>query len=195
MEKSFLCDECKPLGYCRKYTKTKENNYTVISRAEGNFQLPPGLFDNNTNPSLQITDLTKSLTDTEIKNWVNVRTDNKEANTKFGRKLQQAHDLFHQDEFEQASYLYLDILQTRNDCEEAWKGIAAAYYFLGKYADAESSSAVLNNRFDNGFNERFTKKCEKMLLQIEKDKSNQDLPVELDFSIATIQPQMVLKAV
>jgi hypothetical protein len=43
-----------------------------------------------------------------------VRTDIKEATTKFGKKLKQAHDLFHQYEFEQASYMYLDINFPKN---------------------------------------------------------------------------------
>ena len=44
------------------------------------------------------------ITEREISNIVNVRTDIKEATTKFGKKLQQAHDLFHQDDFEQAKH-------------------------------------------------------------------------------------------
>ena len=61
----------------------------------------------------------------------------------FGKKLQQAHDLFHQQEFEQASYVYQDILETRNDCDEVRIGLAAAFYFLGKYINLK----LLKNKF------------------------------------------------
>ena len=97
--------------------------------------------------------------DADIKNWINIQTEIIGASPKFSKKLQQAHDLFHQDEYEQASYLYLDILQTRNECTEAWAGLSAAYYFLGKYEDAISSA----NHLQMGFARWFSKRCEIMI--------------------------------
>ncbi len=80
------------------------------------------------------------------KTIVNIRTDIKEASTKFGKKLQQAHDLFHQDEFEQASYMYQDIIETRSDITD------------------------LNLSFVN----RFVKACEKKMVIGEEKKEKQE---------------------
>ena len=72
---------------------------------------------------------TNLITERDISQWVPIRTTIKDANTNFGKKLQQAHELFHQDEFEQASYMYQDMLETRNDCDEVIVGLAAAFFF------------------------------------------------------------------
>ena len=79
---------------------------------------------------------------------------------KSGKKLQQAHDLFHQEEYEQASYLYQDVLQTRNDCNEALVGLCTTYYFLGKYEEAVSAAINLPNWKYADFINKFSKKCE-----------------------------------
>ena len=78
------------------------------------------------------------------------------------RIKQHAHDLFHQDEFEQASYLYLDILQSRSDCNEARVGLSAAYYFLGNYNQAVSYAIHSSNSITATFLNRFHKQCEVM---------------------------------
>ena len=127
----MLCERCQHVGYCIADT--------IVTLA-----------------------LEKLLpaTDAEIRNFVNVRTDIKEATTMLGKKIQQAHDLFHQDEYEQASFLYLDILQTRNDINEAWAGLAACNYFLAKYEEAVVASANLNMFSNIDFIKRFALKCE-----------------------------------
>ena len=132
-EDPLLCDHCKAYGYCI---------------GEANVQLD----DQYLEPA----------SEREIRNWVNVQTDVKEVGTRFSKKIQQAHDLFHQDEFEQASYLYLDILQSRNDCTEAAKGLSAAYYFLGNYKQALSYASYLPDRTNQPFLNRFYKQCEIM---------------------------------
>jgi hypothetical protein len=88
-----------------------------------------------------------------------VRTDIKEASTQFVKKFQQAHDLFHQDEFEQASYMYLDIIETRTDITEAWRGICASFYFLGKYDEAVAACLNPNTHLESSFVNRFVKGC------------------------------------
>ena len=96
----------------------------------------------------------------EISNIVNVRTDIKERSTQLEKKLQHAHDFFHRDEFEQASYLYLDIIETRTDITEAWKGICASFYFIGKYVEAVATCLNSNCNLDITFINRFIKRCE-----------------------------------
>lgn len=132
-EDPLLCDHCKAYGYCI---------------GEANVQLD----DQYLEPA----------SEREIRNWVNVQTDVKEVGTRFSKKIQQAHDLFHQDEFEQASYLYLDILQSRSDCNEARVGLSAAYYFLGNYNQAVSYAIHSSNSITATFLNRFHKQCEVM---------------------------------
>lgn len=104
----------------------------------------------------------RGASDKEIKNWVEVRTRLIDSSTKTGKKLQEAHDLFHQDEYEQASYVYQDILQSRNDYNEGWVGLSASFYFLGRYEEA--AGAAEHIPFWSGhaqFIERFLLSCEK----------------------------------
>ena len=77
-----------------------------------------------------------------------------------GKKLQQAHDLFHQDEFEQASYIYQDIIETRADITEAWRGICASFYLLGKFEEAGAVCVNPKTNLDSTFVDRFLKACE-----------------------------------
>jgi hypothetical protein len=127
----MLCERCQLLGYCIADS--------IITLSEE--KLMP-------------------ITDAEIRNFVNVRAEKKVATTILGKKIQQAHDLFHQDEYEQASFLYLDILQTRNDINEAWAGLAACNYFLAKYDEAVIACANLYIFSNEDFIKRFTLKCE-----------------------------------
>jgi hypothetical protein len=127
----MLCERCQLLGYCIADS--------IITLSEE--KLMP-------------------ITDAEIRNFVNVRVEKKEATTMLGKKIQQAHDLFHQDEYEQASFLYLDILQTRNDINEAWAGLAACNYFLAKYDEAVIAFANLYIFSSEDFIKKFTLKFE-----------------------------------
>ena len=147
----LLCSKCQIHGYCtaKFYKHPITNELIPIPNSES---IGRSL--------IKLEDKTP-ITDREISNLVNVRTDIKEASTKFGKKLQHAHDLFHQDEFEQASYMYLDIIETRNDITEAWRGLCASFYFLGKYEEAVSACLISNINFGNSFINRFVEECEK----------------------------------
>lgn len=59
-------------------------------------------------------------------------------------QLQKAHDLFHQDQFEEAIVLYRELLITRNDLEEAKAGLAISYFITENYELAEATAATLN---------------------------------------------------
>ena len=83
--------------------------------------------------SVKISIPEKQLTDREISNRVPVRTIDRDAFGKFGKKLQEAHDLFHQMEYEQASYLYRDMLTTHNNSDEVKIGLVASLYFMEHY--------------------------------------------------------------
>lgn len=131
----FLCDKCQKHGYCiEKISKNININELV----------PNSKIISNSTVSAPFSE-SSPITEREISNIVNVRTDIKERSTRLGKKIQMAHDLFHQDEFEQASYMYLDIIETRTDISEAWRGLCVSFYFLGKYDDAVSAS--LNKKF------------------------------------------------
>jgi len=139
---SSLCDKCQQYGYC--IAEDERNKLEALLqkyKAEKLKKFTP-------------------LTEREISQWVPIRTTIKDASTKFGKKLQQAHELFHQDEFEQASYMYQDMLETRNDCDEVMIGLAASFYFLKKYEEASSVAIKINDSFHNKFPYRFTNCCE-----------------------------------
>lgn len=91
--------------------------------------------------------------------------------------MQQAHDLFHQDEFEQASYMYLDIIESRTDITEAWRGICASFYFLGKYDEAVAACLNPNTHLESSFVSRFVKGCEGMTDQVNVYEIAIELPV------------------
>ena len=148
----LLCSECQKHGYCtaKFYKHPATNELIPIPNSKSNKR------------GLKLDDQTP-ITDREISNLVNVSTDIKEASTKFGKKLQHAHDLFHQDEFEQASYMYLDIIETRADITEAWKGLLACFYFLGKYDEAISVSMYNILRIDSSFIDKLVNTCEYLI--------------------------------
>jgi hypothetical protein len=88
-------------------------------------------------------------------------------------------DLFHQYEFEQASYMYLDIIETRTDIAEAWRGICASYYFMGKYDEAVAACLNIHTYFGSTFADRFVKGCEGKIVgedEIVKEKQVQMVP-------------------
>ena len=98
--------------------------------------------------------------DNEICKWVPFRYIAQDSNTATGIKLSKAHDLFHQDEFVQALEIYNDLLETRNDLQEAWIGLAVCLYMLKNYEEAVSASAHLREWSYSKFLELFTTQCE-----------------------------------
>lgn len=156
----FLCTRCQPFGYCLESTGRK-NNRKSIDELQNQIQLE------NT-----------GLTDREIAQWVPLRTTIKDANTKFGKKLQQAHELFHQDEFEQANYMYQDMLETRNDCDEVIIGLSASFYFLKKYEEASSTILRLSISHKLHYPNRFSIQCEKKLIEEKKEMINIEAEIE-----------------
>lgn len=161
-EDPFLCDKCQPLGYCkaaRERSKIEELRHRL-------------------NLSKMKKDI--PLTEREVSHWVPLRTMIKDANTSFGIKLQHAHELFHQDEFEQASYMYLDMLETRNDCEEVKIGLAAALYFLHQYEQAASAALKISSIFKRDWPMRLAHLCEIKLYEQWSELNN---PAALDLEI------------
>ena len=156
----FLCDRCQPFGYCLESVGRK-NNFKSIAEILKEKKLE------NT-----------GLTDREIAQWVPLRTTIKDANTKFGKKLQQAHELFHQDEFEQANYMYQDMLETRNDCDEVIIGLSASFYFLKKYEEASSTILKLSISHKLYYPNRFSIQCEKKLSTEKKEMINIEEEIE-----------------
>jgi len=107
-DKPVLCDACREIGYCLIRFNEKRGKVLPVGR---------------------------EITEKDITRMVPLKTA-LSMNTPMGKKLQQAHDLFHQDEFEQSSYLYHDMFATRNDCSEVRAGLAAALFFLKQYEEA-----------------------------------------------------------
>lgn len=152
-EHSILCSACKVFGYCTKYYYLDEKTNQVQPIEHNSIYKEPISHINSK----------VLLGKNEISELVNLRTEIKEANTSLGRKIQNAHDLFHQDEFEQASYLYQDIVATRSDIQEAWRGLLACFYFLGKYDEAISVSMYNILRIDSSFIDKLVNTCEHLL--------------------------------
>jgi hypothetical protein len=153
IEDPFLCPQCQKHGYCieRFYKEPKTNELIRLPKMESK------------SPQTKLESQTPIST-MEISNIVNVRTDIQEASSNLGKKLQQAHDLFHQDEFEQASYIYLDIIETRNDITEAWRGICASFYFLAKYDEAVAVCVHPKTNLKSTFVDGFLKACEEKMV-------------------------------
>jgi outer membrane protein assembly factor BamD (BamD/ComL family) len=76
--------------------------------------------------------------------------------------------LFHQDEFEQASYIYQDILQTRYDCDEAQIGLVSAFYFLKKYEEAVVIADRYHERWLSAKSNQFVLQC---LIKLSEQKA------------------------
>jgi thioredoxin-like negative regulator of GroEL len=151
----FLCPECRTLGYCKEKVKS-----VALQTARKYLK--------NIVPA----------TEMEISQWVPLKTQIKEVNTKFGKKLQQAHELFHQDEFEQASYMYQDMLETRNDCDEIKIGLSASFYFLHKYDEAITTAIKLDDSLNRYFPSRFAMQCEIKAREIDNNLMPQEALAE-----------------
>jgi tetratricopeptide (TPR) repeat protein len=100
------------------------------------------------------------LTDFQICNWVPLRYIAQDSTTQGGIRLNQAHELFHQDNYEAALNLYKEILETRDDFHEAWIGLAASHYMLGNYDEALTASYNLQKNWAPPFITNFSKQCE-----------------------------------
>ncbi len=144
---SLLCEKCQQYGYCIAADERKKP-VKLVKKSK-----------------LQKFNKIIPLSEREISHWVTLRTSIKDANSLFGKKLQQAHDLFHQQEFEQASYVYQDILETRNDCDEVRIGLAAAFYFLGKYEEGGIIAYRQNEKSYSTIADKFIRQCEKKLAE------------------------------
>jgi tetratricopeptide (TPR) repeat protein len=107
-----------------------------------------------------IPDRNKLLPDSQICNWVPIRYMAQDSSTPSGKKLSQAHELFHQDEYQDALDLYKELLETRNDFQEAWIGLAVTQYMLGKYDEALTASYRLHEWRYRAFLNIFSKQCE-----------------------------------
>jgi len=142
----FLCDSCQQLGYCRKsreavIAEMLPKYYKVLSEL---------------NPEYHFMKIS------EVNNLVPIKTMVRDSNTAAGKKLQQAHDLFHQDEFEQASYLYRDLLTQRADYQEAAVGLAASYFFMKQYEEAAAVASGINDLNFNKQLSKFLDACERL---------------------------------
>jgi len=152
----FLCDDCQQLGYCRKTREAsvedllaKYYQYLSVPNKEYHF-----------------------MKDADIINLVPVKTTVKDYYSTAGRKLQQAHDLFHQDEFEQASYLYRDLLMQRVDYNEAGLGLSVCYYFMKQYDEAASIATSISRFSYNDHLSSFLDACERAAREVEKNKTS-----------------------
>ena len=178
IEDPFLCSKCQKLGYCEaKYFKDAKTNTLIPIREHSSFNIIN-----------QKDDSINRLDKIDVIKLVNIRTEIYETNTKLGKKIQQAHDLFHQDEFEQASYLYQDILETRSDIREAWRGLLACFYFSGKYDDAVTVSMNNKTGLSTTFTNKLIKNCEQQLIKekkIENSVPNNNSSYNLSLEITT----------
>jgi len=139
----FLCSDCQQLGYCRKSREgviqdLLPKHYEVLS---------------------ELNPVHHYMKDIDIANLVPVKTIVKDFMTTAGKKLQMAHDLFHQNEYEQSSYLYRDLLTQRADYHEAAIGLSVSYYFMQQYQDAASIATSVNNYFFDRHLTQFLEAC------------------------------------
>lgn len=102
----------------------------------------------------------KLVTDSQICNWVPLRYIAQDSSTPNGIKLSQAHEFFHQDEYEKALNIYLELLETRNDFQEAWVGSAVSNYMLANYEEALIAIQKLHEWRYRDFINVLTKQCE-----------------------------------
>jgi len=141
----FLCSDCQQLGYCRKYGKGNKYLSNIgISKPQSTYEAfsrPP------------------SLTEVMVSNWVPIQASAEYAGSPFRKHVQEAHDLFHEDEFEQASYMYQDMLASRKDCDELIIGLAASLFFLGKYEEAVGVIARLHGLLHSNISDKFSELC------------------------------------
>ena len=95
------------------------------------------------------------------------------AGSPFRKHVQEAHDLFHQGEYEQACYMYQDMPTSRKNCDELIIGLAASFFFMKKYEEAAGVIARLQGLLHNNMSYRFSELC---AIKIENAKQTVDLP-------------------
>jgi hypothetical protein len=78
-----------------------------------------------------------------LKRFVPIRIDYYSLTSDTSEVLQEAHDLFHQDEYEKAKLIYKELLNSRNEIQEAWVGLSICNFILGEYENAYIASANL----------------------------------------------------
>ncbi len=78
-----------------------------------------------------------------LKRFVPIRMDYYSLTSDTSEILQEAHDLFHQDEYEKAKLIYKDILNSRNEFQEAWVGLIICNFIIGDYENAYIASSNL----------------------------------------------------
>jgi hypothetical protein len=79
----------------------------------------------------------------KLKRYVPMRIEYYSMSSSSDKALQEAHDLFHQDEIEKARNLYKEFVQSRNDSQEAWLGLTICNFILGDYENAYITSSNL----------------------------------------------------
>lgn len=79
----------------------------------------------------------------KLKRYVPIRIEYYSMSSSSDKALQEAHDLFHQDEIENARYLYKEFVQSRNDSQEGWLGLTICNFILGDYENAYITSSNL----------------------------------------------------
>ena len=124
------------------------------------------------NPPIEdiFSETTTSIDYGKLKNYVPLKVEHQSHTPSI--ELQAAHDLFHQDEFEEAKNKYTELLQTRNDFQEAWLGLTICNFILGDYESAYIASSKL-----------FVFKYRDLINYLEKYKQN-DSKTENEFYIA-----------
>ena len=83
----------------------------------------------------------KPLDYSKLKNYVPMRVEHHSHTP--ATELQEAHNLFHQDQYEEAKLIYSDLLQSRNDFQEAWLGLTMCNFILGDLEGAYIASSNL----------------------------------------------------
>ena len=153
---AFLCEECQKLGYCKARARDFTHGHTPERKAPAPTPLPA-----SSPPSFGRS--LPAMSEREIRFWVPLSSG--VATGSSGRILQKAHSLFHEEEYELSSYLYRDLLQSRNDYQEALVGLAAALYLMRQYDEAAVVAARITATEHTPYAERFLKSCEKAVVQ------------------------------
>jgi hypothetical protein len=94
-------------------------------------------FENQENTKINQIDINR------LKRFVPIRMDYYSLTSDNSEVLQEAHDLFHQDEYEKAKLIYKDLLNSRNEIQEAWVGLTICNFIIGDYENAYIASSNL----------------------------------------------------
>ena len=181
--KKDLCSDCKKLGYCRLYGSPNTATKTTIKKPN---EVPPIIVQTKPKPFVYWETI---ITENHIANWVPIRARVTGKLSSSGKKIQQAHELFHQHEFEHASYIYRDLLEGRNDYHDAWLGLAVSFFFMQQYEEATVAMQHLDGTiYDDNVNSFLTlcsKKAEELALAQQQAALLQQQQLEEDTLKAT----------